>query len=173
MESAGSAEADHSLRTYQQTSRITPELLQQDPNNLWLARGPQQRLSAEMLRDNALAASRLLVRKVGGPSVKPYQPEDYGLTPQKVITSRIMVKISTAAVCIPSGSGRSPPAMETFDAPSRSHCTVRRQQTNTPLQALVLLNDPQFIEAARALAVRVMADSGESVKDAITACSAY
>ncbi len=157
-------------RTYRQTSRITPELLQQDPNNLWLARGPQQRLSAEMLRDNALAASRLLVRKVGGPSVKPYQPEglwsyatesNYEQDHGENLYRRSLYTFWKRTI--------PPPAMETFDAPSRSHCTVRRQQTNTPLQALVLLNDPQFIEAARALAVRVMADSGESVKDAITA----
>jgi len=149
--------------TYRQTSRTTPEQLQIDPKNRWLGRGPRFRLPAEFIRDNALAASGLLVNQVGGPSVKPYQPP--GLW--------IEVSISGARFSVDKGENlfrrsmytywkrSSPaPAMTLFDAPTREKCVIARSRTNTPLQALVTLNDPQFLEAARALAQRALQQQG-------------
>ncbi len=143
--------------TYQQSSDASEELRTQDPENQWLARGPSHRLSAEMLRDLAMFAGGILVERVGGPPVKPYQPE--GLWEEK----------SGESYQRDAGEGshrRSlytfwkrtspPPSMMSFDATSREVCTVRRQVTLTPLQVLVLLNDPQFVEAARAIAERSM-----------------
>ena len=144
--------------TYRQSAVCSPEKLERDPQNRLFARAPRFRMDAEMVRDYALAASGLLVEKTGGPSTRPYQPENIWNT-----------------VGLPSGDTRnyiqdhgenlyrrsvytfwkrqSPPAsMEIFNAPSREVCTVRRERTDTPLQALVTLNDPQFIEAARILA---------------------
>ena len=132
-----------------------------DPDNMLLARGPRFRLSAEMIRDGALAASGLLVDTIGGPPVKPFQPP--GLWEEK---SGLTYQRDAGA-----GSHRRslytfwkrtspPPAMLTFDATTREVCAVKRQTTATPLQALVLLNDPQFVEAARALAQRAMKEGG-------------
>ena len=149
--------------TYRQTSLATPGQKSNDPDNRWLARGPQHRLSAEMIRDSALALSGLLSRKVGGPSVYPYQPPG------------VWEESGTGKTYHPStGEGlyrRSlytfwrrtapPPSMLTFDATSREVCTARREVTSTPLQALVLLNDPQFLEASRALAERLMRKHGD------------
>ena len=134
--------------TYRQQSITTSEAREKDPENRLLARGPAFRMSAEMIRDNALAASGLMNRKVGGKSIKPYQPE--GLW---AINNATYVPDSGAAIyrrslyvlvkrAVPN------PTLATFDATSRSYCVVRRQKTNTPLQALVTLNDPTFIEAA-------------------------
>lgn len=154
--------------TYQQSSRTTPEVLQRDPQNRLLARGPRFRLSAEMLRDQALAASGLLHTKIGGASVKPYQPaglweeiivgsEDYsgGGYKQDHGTDLYRRGVYTywKRTC-------PPPALNIFDAPEREFCTIRRSRTNTPLQALVLLNDPTFVEAARVLAERAMKEGG-------------
>ena len=129
-----------------------------DPDNTLLARGPATRLTAEMLRDNALATSGLLVTKLGGPSVKPYQPEGiweekssgWKYDPDKgdALYRRSMYTYWKRTV--------PPPSMMVFDAAERNNCTVRRQSTSTPLQPLVLLNDPQFIESARKLAERAM-----------------
>lgn len=144
--------------TYQQSSSIGEDLRSRDPYNTLLARGPSFRLSAEQIRDNALAASGLLTPTIGGPSVKPYQPaglwEDassQGYTPDKgaALYRRGMYTFIKRTV--------PPPATLTFDAGSREVCTVRRERTMTPLQALVLLNDPQYVEAARVLAERVLA----------------
>ena len=137
--------------TYRQDSRASRELLEKDPQNRLLARGPSHRLSAEMMRDNALAASGLMNYEVGGRSIKPYQPDGlwrinsatYLPDSGSVVYKRsvyVLVKRS-----VPN------PTLGTFDAPSRSFCTVRRQKTNTPLQALVTLNDPTFVEAANVL----------------------
>ncbi len=133
-----------------------------------LARGPRFRLDAEVIRDAALAASGLLVEKIGGPSVRPYQPD--GLWPAVAF-----VGSNTSDYKPDQGAGlyrRSmytfwkrtspPPSLVTFDAPSRETCTVRRPRTNTPLQALVLMNDVQYVEAARRLAERAMTESGAS-----------
>ncbi len=146
--------------TYQQDSRISPEGLERDPENRWLGRGPRFRLAAETVRDNALAVSGLLQSRVGGPSVKPYQPE--GLWED--------VSVERRAKYVPDvGEGlhrRSmytfwkrtcpPPAMMNFDAPNREVCFARRPRTNTPLQSLVLMNDPTYIEAARMLAQQML-----------------
>lgn len=152
---------------YQQSSAVTPELVKKDPENRLLARGPRHRLDAEMLRDQALALSGLLVDKQGGPSVKPPQPDglwkavgysgsntvnfkaDEG--DEKVHRRTLYTFIKRTALA---------PQMSTFDAPNRESCTVRRERTNTPLQALLLLNDPQYVEAAVAMARRAMDEGG-------------
>jgi hypothetical protein len=153
---------------YRQDSRITPRLLKLDPENRLLGRGPRFRLDAEMLRDTALSVSGLLVNQLGGSSVKPYQPQ--GLWRAVGYTSS-----NTAQFKRDDGENlyrRSvytfwkrtspPPSMSTLDAPSRESCTVRRARTNTPLQALLMMNDVQYIEAARALAQRIMHEGGEN-----------
>jgi len=145
--------------TYKQNSAVSEKALQLDPENKWLARAPRLRLSAESIRDQALAISGLLVRKIGGPSVKPYQPEGLwkettggggGSTANYVPdTGASLYRKSMYTFwkrTVP------PPSMLTFDASNRDLCSVKSQQTNTPLQALVLLNDPQIIEASRVLA---------------------
>ena len=158
--------------TYRQNSRATPELIAQDPENRLLARGPRFRLQAEFVRDQALAASGLLVRKLGGPSVKPYHPS--GLYEQ------ITAGNGTNVYVVGKGDElyrrslytywkRSVPnpAMLIFDAPFRETCVLRRPRTNTPLQALNLLNDPTYIEAARCLAERMMREGGSDADSQI------
>lgn len=150
--------------TYRQTSNISTGMVDQDPKNQLLARGPRFRLPAEAVRDSALAVSGLLVNHVGGPSVRPYQPD--GLW-QDVSVER------SAVYKQDQGDGlyrRSiytfwkrtcpPPALATFDAPDRETCVMRRARTNTPLQALVLMNDPTYVEAARVLAERMLSEGG-------------
>jgi hypothetical protein len=149
--------------TYRQSSKASAEVLARDPHNELLARGPVKRLTAEMLRDQALAASGLLMEKVGGPSVKPYQPPG------------LWEEIAMGRPRYDQGKGddlyrRSlytfwkrtvpPPAMVTFDAADRSVCSVKRQSTTTPLQALVLLNDVQYVEAARFIGQRMLKEGG-------------
>jgi hypothetical protein len=144
--------------TYRQSASVTNEKLAMDPTNKLLARGPRFRMDAEMIRDSALAASGLLVQKIGGPSVRPYQPPG-------VWEAVAMPGSNTRDYQADKGEGlyrrslytflkRSapPPSMEVFNATAREVCTVRRERTNTPLQALVTMNDIQFIEAARILA---------------------
>ncbi len=134
--------------TYRQDSRQSPGLRMVDPENRLLARGPAQRLTAEMIRDNALAASGLIETTIGGKSVKPYQPtglwainnSKYEGDSGKLVYRRSLYVLVKRTV--PN------PTLGTFDAPSRSYCVARRQKTNTPLQALVTLNDPTFIEAS-------------------------
>lgn len=147
--------------TYRQSSAVNPIDLEKDPENTWLARGPAYRLPAEMIRDNALAASGLLVREVGGHSVKPYQPDGlwiektsfspkllrYKMTKGDSLYRRSLYTFIRRTV--------PHPVMTAFDAPNRTVCTVKRENTNTPLQALVLLNETQFVEAARAMAEKV------------------
>ncbi len=148
--------------TYRQAATVTPEKLEKDPQNRLLSRGPRFRMDAEMIRDYALAASGLLVRRIGGPSVKPYQPPG-------VWEAVAMIGSNTRDYRRDSGENlyrrsmytfwkrSAPPAsMEIFNAPSREVCTVKRERTNTPLQALVTLNDEQFVEAARFLAQRAL-----------------
>ncbi|MCB0684895.1 MAG: DUF1553 domain-containing protein [Saprospiraceae bacterium] len=157
--------------TYRQSSETDPTQKEKDPENIYLSRGVTLRWPAEMIRDNALAASGLLVRKIGGPSVKPYQPE--GLWIEKGTFSYKLLRY------IPDeGDGlyrRSlytfikrtspPPSMTIFDVPSRDVCHISRESTNTPLQALVLLNDPQYVEAARILGERMLREGGITLKD--------
>lgn len=135
-------------QTYRQSSICTIEERQRDPENIYLSRGPAKRLSAEMIRDQVLAASDLLNRKIGGPSVYPYQPQglwrvngaNYVQSEGEDLYRRSLYTVWKRSV--------PHPAQSSFDAPERSECTTRRQQTNTPLQALVLMNDPLFVEAA-------------------------
>ncbi|MFN9446562.1 MAG: DUF1553 domain-containing protein [Pirellulaceae bacterium] len=147
-------------QTYRQSSSAPESEYLSDPENRLLARGPRHRLSAEMIRDQALAISGLLVRKVGGPSVKPYQPD--GLWEDVTVERR-------GKYVADHGEGLyrkslytfwkrtcPPPSMVTFDATNREVCTARRSRTNTPLQSLVLMNDPTYIEAARVLASSVL-----------------
>jgi hypothetical protein len=146
--------------TYRQSSRVTPELHRRDQFNRLLARGPRFRLSAEMIRDNALAVSGLLCRKIGGPSVFPYQPDGIWFNPysgDRWVMSRGGDQYRRGLYTF---WRRTAPfaAFMAFDAPSREVCTERRARTNTPLQALATLNDPQFVEPAAALARRLMAE---------------
>jgi hypothetical protein len=152
---------------YRQAAVTTPEKIENDPDNQLLSRGPRFRMDAEMVRDYALAASGLLVRKIGGPSVKPYQPE-------RVWETVAMEQSNTRFYQPDSGKdlyrrslydfwkrAAPPPSMMVFNAPTREECTVRRERTNTPLQALVTMNDPQFFEAARVLAQNTMRAGAE------------
>jgi hypothetical protein len=140
--------------TFGQDSHASPDLTRRDPDNRLLARGPAMRLPAEAIRDGALAASGLLVRTVGGPSVKPYQPE--GLWEQSGTGQRYVQdtgdKLHRRSLYTFWRRTSPPPSMTTFDAVSREVCVARREVTATPLQSLVLLNDVQFVEAARVLA---------------------
>ena len=160
--------------TYRQSSNVTPALYQKDPKNRLLARGPRFRLDAETLRDQALAVSGLLVPTVGGPSVKPPQPDGLWHAVGYSGSNTVRFKKDTG----PDKVFRRglytfwkrtspPPEMTTFDAPSREACTTRRERTNTPLQALLLLNDPQYLEAARALGQRMMKEGGKSPEERI------
>jgi hypothetical protein len=150
--------------TYQQSSRLTPVLLARDPGNRLLARGARHRLDAESIRDNALAASGLLSRKLGGPPVYPPQPP--GLWESIFMTEDARYPTSAGEDRYRRGlytivrRAAPNPTMASFDAPSRSTCVARRPRTNTPLQALTLLNDPVFVEASAGLAARVLARAG-------------
>lgn len=158
-ESGWDVKALHKLimmsNTYQQTSIASNKTLAKDPENVLLARGPSKRLSGEMLRDNALFSSGLLSHKIGGESVSPYQPpglwkvngDTYVMGKGEELYRRSMYTVWKRTV--------PHPTLATFDAPTRDICTTRRQETNTPLQALVLLNDPTFIEAARVLGTKM------------------
>jgi hypothetical protein len=154
--------------TYRQSSRVTSEALARDPSNRDLARGPRFRLSAEQIRDAALSASGLLSHKMYGPSVHPARPAlglraafggstDWATSPGEDRYRRGLYTSWRRTTPYPS--------LTTFDAPSREVCTVRRIRTNTPLQALVTLNDPVFVEAAQALARRVVAEGGATPSD--------
>jgi hypothetical protein len=150
--------------TYRQSSKIAPSLLRRDPENRLLARGPRLRLPAEMIRDQALFVSGLLVEKLGGPSVRPYQPEGlyqdmtfsnmtaYNQDKGEGLWRRSLYTFWKRTVM--------PPAMGVFDASAREHCTVRETRTNTPLQALNLMNDVTYVEAARMLAERMLIEGG-------------
>ncbi|OWK39738.1 PSD1 and planctomycete cytochrome C domain-containing protein [Fimbriiglobus ruber] len=148
--------------TYRQASAVTPALIERDPENRLHARGPRFRLPAELVRDNALAVAGLLVDKVGGPSVRPYQPQGvwdetnfYGnLRNYKPDTGDGLYRRSMYTIWKRTAA---PPTMLLFDSPSREVCTVKRGRTNTPLQALALLNEVTFVEAARALGEQAMA----------------
>ncbi len=158
--------------TYRQSSIASPDAVEHDPENVLLARGPSRRLTAEMMRDNALAVSGLLVDDIGGTPVRPYQPpglwkeqatrngteyvQDHG----DALYRRSMYTIWKRTT--------PPPAMMNFDTSERNLCIVRRQSTSTPLQALVLMNDPQFVEAARILAERMFTEGGDEDDTRIT-----
>ncbi|MGH9836457.1 MAG: DUF1553 domain-containing protein, partial [Blastocatellia bacterium] len=155
--------------TYRQSSKLTPQLQQRDPDNRWLARGPRYRLSAETIRDHALFVSGLLVERIGGPSVKPYQPDGLykdmafgGLTGYAQdkgdgLWRRSLYTFWKRTVLSPT--------MQVFDASAREFCTVRDTRTNTPLQSLNLMNDVTYIEAARMLAERMMKEGGAAAQE--------
>ncbi len=153
--------------TYRQSAKASPEKLAMDPQNRLLARGPRFRLDAEMVRDQALAAGGLLVESIGGPSVKPPQPaglwEAVGYTSSN--TARFAPdkgdKVHRRSLYTFWKRTSPPPQMTALDAPSREACTVRRERTNTPLQALLLMNETQFVEASRAAAERALAEGGD------------
>jgi hypothetical protein len=157
--------------TYQQSSVVSQQKLAADPQNRLLARGVRFRLQAEFLRDNALAAAGLLVPQVGGPGVKPYQPP--GLWNEVSLNGNLRFEQDHGEALYRRSMytywRRSAPApsMTIFDAPTREKCAMRRSRTNTPLQALVTLNDVQFVEAARVLAQRALLDGGSAVEDQI------
>ena len=157
---------------YRQSSRVTPEQLAKDPANRLLARGPRFRLDAETLRDQALFASGLLIERIGGASVKPPQPlglwEAVGYTDSNTAhfnADQGAEKVHRRSLYTFWKRTSPPPQMTTFDAPSREACQVRRERTNTPLQALLLMNEPQYIEAARALAERTLREGGATTDD--------
>jgi hypothetical protein len=147
--------------SYRQSSRVTPELLEKDPENRLLARASRTRLAPEMIRDSALAVSGLLVEKQGGPSVKPYQPaglwqelfggggyvQDHG----EGLYRRSLYTFWKRTIA--------PPNMTNFDSPNRETCTVRENRTNTPLQALTLMNETGSLEASRKLAERLQREA--------------
>ena len=170
VESGWDVKAMHKLivmsATYQQSSHWSPDVARSDPDNRLLARGPRFRLDAEMIRDQALAVSGLLVEQLGGESVRPYQPpglwgdvvyenvprfrQDHG----SKLYRRSLYTFWKRSV--------PPPSFQAFDAPTREACTLQRSKTNTPLAALVLMNDPTYVEASRKLAERVIKQGGDS-----------
>ncbi len=159
--------------TYRQSATATPELLERDPANRLLARGSRFRFDAEVIRDNAMAVSGLLVEKLGGPSYKPYQPEGIweavsytGSNTARFTQDRGDV-LYRRSMYIFWKRTAPPPNLNALDAPDRESCEIQRDRTNTPLQALVLMNDPQFLEAARVFAQRIMTDGGASLQDRI------
>ena len=162
MDNGWDAKALHQLSvssaTFQQSSQTKPEIVARDPDNRLLTRGPKMRLLAEQIRDGALAASGLLNRQVGGPSVKPYQPEGLweATGTGKSYTQDHGDKLYRRSLYTFWKRTAPPPSMLTFDAMSREVCTAKRDATATPLQSLVLLNDPQFVEAARVLGEKLL-----------------
>ena len=158
--------------TYRQTSKLNRELYTKDPENLLLARGPRFRLQGEFVRDNALAVSGLLVDKAGGPGVRPYQPP--GLWNEVSLSGNVRFRQDSGENLYRKSMytywKRSAPApsMTIFDAPTREKCMVERPRTNTPLQALVTMNDPQFTEAARNLAQRMIKEGGKTPQERVT-----
>ena len=156
--------------TYRQSSKVGPELVERDPDNRLFARGPRFRMSAEMIRDQALALSGLLVERRGGPSVKPYQPEGLwkelasakgGYKPDEGdgLYRRSLYTFWRRTIA--------PPSMITFDSTDRETCAVGETRTNTPLQALNLMNDVTYVEAARKMAERMMKDDGTTTEERI------
>jgi hypothetical protein len=155
---------------YRQASALRPDLRERDPQNNLLARGPSHRLSAEAIRDTALAAAGLLDDRLGGPPVSPYQPGDlwresnsmspgYQQSVGKDLYRRSLYTVWKRTAPMPN--------MIAFDAGSREVCTARRLPTNTPLQALILLDDPQFVEAARAVGQRTLKEAGSTPADRV------
>lgn len=145
--------------TYQQSSYTSDVFLERDKTNRFLARGPSKRLSGEMLRNNVLAASGLLNRKIGGKSVKPYQPKGLWKINGSTYKEDKGEKLYRKSMYTIWKRSVPHPTIATFDAPDRSFCSVRRQETNTPLQALVMMNDPTYVEASRVLGYNMMSYS--------------
>ncbi len=159
--------------TYRQSVEVPSELLTKDPSNILLARGPQSRLPAELIRDHALTVSGLISKQVGGPSVMPYQPKGLWL---QVASGNQELKeyiqghgpeLYRKSMYTFWKRSLPPPSMIIFDAATREQCSVERQSTSTPMQALVLLNDPQFVEASRLIAQRMLFEGGTTDQDRI------
>ncbi len=151
--------------TYRQSAVVTREKLERDPYNRLLTRGPRVRLDAELVRDNALAISGLLNAKIGGPSVKPYQPPGiWDGTDHKYEQSK-GADLYRRGMYVFWKRAAHYPSFQTFDAPSRETCTVQRPRTSTPLQSLVVMNDPVYVEAARAFATRILQQRGLSLEE--------
>jgi hypothetical protein len=160
--------------TYRQSSQITGELRRRDPQNRLFARQSSNRLPAEFIRDNALAASGLLVRRLGGAGAHPYQPAGYYKHlnfPKREYKPDTGEEQYRRGVYTHWQRQYLHPMLKAFDAPSREECTAARPISNTPLAALALLNDPTFVEAARVLAARILHEGGPTVSDRI--CRAY
>ncbi len=161
--------------TYQQSAKVSPEKLSKDPENSYLSRGPRNRLPAELIRDLVLSSSNLLNKTIGGPSVKPYQPAglwESATSGRGVLATYIQDHgdslyrrglYTFIKLTVP------PPSMTMFDASNRDQCEVRRLKTNTPLQALIMMNDPTVLEASRFLAENLSGEkksSAENIKKA-------
>jgi len=159
--------------TYRQSAKSTPDQLARDPKNLLLAHGPRFRMDAEMLRDIALQSSGLLVNKIGGPSVKPYQPDNVWESVGYPTSDTTKYKqdhgdaLYRRSLYTYWKRMAMPPNMDAFDAPTRDTACTRRQRTDTPLQALVTMNDPQWVEASRALAERLIKQGGKQPEQRI------
>jgi hypothetical protein len=154
--------------TYQQSSKTNPEMVQRDPENRLLSHGPRFRLPAAMIRDQALALSGLLVNQVGGPSVKPYQPAGlWADMSDAVYTQDHGDKLYRRSLYTYWKRTIPPPTMANFDASTRESCVVRANLTNTPLQALDLMNDVAFLESARVLAQKVMVEGGAKPEERV------
>ena len=156
---------------YRQDSVVSEELAEKDSENIYLARGPRFRLQGDLIRDNALYVSGLLYQSIGGAGTRPYQPP--GLWKEVSLSNNVVFKRDSGdnlyrrSMYIYWKRSAPHPAMVTFDAPTREKCVVERSRTNTPLQALVTLNDEQFVEAARCFAERIMKEGGKSNADKI------
>jgi hypothetical protein len=164
--------------TYRQSAVTTEEKLKVDPENRLLSRGPRFRMDGEMVRDYALAASGLLVPKIGGPSVKPYQPDGVWETVAMIGSNTRFYKqdkgdnLYRRSMYTFWKRSAPPASMDIFNAPTRETCTMRRERTDTPLQALVTMNDTQFVEAARVLAQRALRESNGNLDREIDFMSA-
>ncbi len=158
--------------TYRQSAQVTAKKLELDADNRLLSRGPRYRFDAETLRDNALAVSGLLYAYIGGPSVKPPQPDGLwaavgftGSNTDKFVQDTGRDKVHRRSLYTFWKRTAPPPQMNILDAPSRESCTVRRERTNTPMQALMLMNDPQYFEAARTFAERILKEGGTTTQE--------
>jgi hypothetical protein len=154
--------------TYRQSAVISPEALERDPYNRLLSRGPRLRLEVEFIRDNALAISGLLNNKIGGPSIKPYQPPGIWTVTDHQYEQSKGEDLYRRGLYVFWKRAAHYPSFAAFDAPSRETCTLERPRTSTPLQSLVLMNDPVYVEAARAFGQRILDEGGEDVASRIT-----
>ena len=159
-------------QTYRQSSLVSPELKELDPYNFWLSHQGRFRLEAELVRDNALAVSGLLVNRIGGKSVKPYQPPGYWAYlnfPTREWQNGKDDELYRRGLYTHWQRQYLHPSLLAFDAPSREECTADRARSNTPLQSLVLLNDPTYVEAARAFAELILENGGKTTSQRLQA----